>query len=618
MKNNIKTPVQLAQEPQKTIIELFDENKNILKTSTLMSNPITIKFDEDEYNILNDNRFLHQQWNRVFSITRKKGSLKAKLVANFVAKDVKECTLIYNDKSGKKNQKHYIVTVQNSDGHEERDIVIANNTKSDYKQFQNLLDSSSNNFYVNMSEAEFKTFFMQYISPLVASKLTIYSNAGLIDQGFLYENALATPNGIIWADEDGIIKTSENTCIKMTEATHYLPKLSTSLKTGKEIAKELIINIKECWEEDIALPMLTLGHMCMALFYNEFIKRHGAPTLILFGDTGTGKSTLVTTGLAIFGLSKEAMTSGGSTAKSNEYFCAKYNCCNIAIDDVKAETLMSSNFTALIKGIYKGVPRTKMLPYARGVEYIHTCSPLAYSTNEALPDLKEVINRLNVIEIFGKAFKADKFNYHELNRENLDELSLILPELLKYPTEKVIGLYENVFKELEKQVEDTQKRIINNIAYAYTGALLLKHISEIEIENLDEKVIEFAKKQVKRYENIQTPVDKVLSEILILNQLGIIHYDTHFRVMNAEYKGVKEKHLRFNQGVILSLINKYYAGDRNKMINEQSFLSYARNHTRFRDDNHAVRYAKNNLMSSICFNVSDIEEFTNLDYKSDY
>ena len=92
----------------------------------------------------------------------------------------------------------------------------------------------------------------------------------------------------------------------------------------------------------------------MAIYYNEFIKRYGAPTLILFGDTGTGKSTLVTVGLAIFGLSKEAMTSGGSTPTSSEYFCARYNCCNVAIDDVKGETLVSSNFISLVKGIYKG------------------------------------------------------------------------------------------------------------------------------------------------------------------------------------------------------------------------------------------------------------------------
>lgn len=615
MQTKIDTPIQLAQ---KTITELFDENQDILKGATLMSNPISIKFDDSQYNISKENKFFHQQWNRIFAVTRNRKNLGIKLVANFIAKEVKECVLIYNDKSKQNSQKHYILTIKNADGQEVKDIEIANNSKSDFKQFQNVLDSSSNNFYINMKEAEFKTFFTQYISPLVATKLKVYTNAGLTDKGFLYKNALATPNGINWADENGVIKTDDGENVKVVETTHCLPKLTKSLKTGQQIAKDLVTNIQECWSENIALPMLTLGHMCMALFYNEFTQIHGVPTLILYGDTGTGKSTLVTVGLSLFGLSKEALTSGGSTTKSNEYFCAKYNCCNVAIDDVKAETLLSSNFTTLIKAIYKGIARTKMLPYGKGVEYIHTCSPLTYSTNESLPELKEVVNRMNIIEIFGKVFKADKFKYHELNKENLEELSLILPELMKYPVKNVIKLYEEIFNKLENQVNDTQKRIINNIAYAYTGALLLKNISGIEIENLQSNVIEFAKNQVERYENIQTPVDRVLREILILQKLGIIEYDTHFRVMKAEYNKVKEQHLRFNQGLILTLINKYYAGDKNKQINEQAFLSYAKSHDRYRGNNHNVRYSKTNFMASICFNVSDIEEYTNFDYKSKF
>ena len=395
-----------------------------------------------------------------------------------------------------------------------------------------------NDFSINMNEATFKTFVAQYISPLVAEKLTLYVNAGLIDNNkFIYENALVTSEGINWADEDGYIKTGKNTSVKITKATHCLPKLFKSGKSGKQVTNELITNIKECWSENIALPMLVLGHMVMAIYYNEFIKRYGAPTLILFGDTGTGKSTLVTVGLAIFGLSKEAMTSGGSTPTSSEYFCARYNCCNVAIDDVKGETLVSSNFISLVKGIYKGIPRTKMTSYGKEVKYINTCSPLAYSTNEPLPDLKEVINRMNIVEIFGKVFKADKFNYHEFNKDNLAELSLILPELLKYPVKNVLALYEKVFAILEDNVDDIQKRVINNLAYAYTGALLLKHIGDIEIADLQEKVIKFAKEQVENYEDIKTPVDRVLSEILILQQVGFIQYDSHFRVMPVEYNG---------------------------------------------------------------------------------
>lgn len=517
MENNIKTPIDLCK---KTIWDLFNENEEKLKQITYIS-PTILDYDDTIYNLPNQSSFLHVQWNKTFLVSKGKiGKIKVTIVANFIVIDAKECTLIYNDKSNKNATKYYVATLRNCNNKTEKDINIMNNSKSDFKQFQSDINSACNDFTINMKDPVFKTFVSEYISPLVTDKLTVYTNAGVTPNGnFLYKNALATPKEIIWADNDGYIKTGEHSYLKLDKSTHNLPKLAKSSKTGQEIALELITNIKECWEKDIAIPMLTLGHMVMALYYNEFATRIGAPTLILYGETGTGKSTLVTVGIAIFGLPKEAMTSGGSSSKSSEYFCSKYNCLNVCIDDVKSTTLMGENFIALIKGVYNGIPRTKMGSYGKEVIYVQTCSPLAYSTNETLPDLKEVINRMNVIEIFGNVFNADKFNYHEFNKTNLEELSLILPELLKYPKEKVISIYEKVFNELQKQVEDTQKRIINNIAYAYTGALLLKYISGVEIENLHDKVIEFAKKQVEKYDEIQTPVDKFLTELLILHRL---------------------------------------------------------------------------------------------------
>lgn len=612
-KNFGKQPVVSSK---RNLNDLFNEHEQDINSLTFISK-LTLDCDSSEYDINSQDSFLHQQFDKTFLIQNKKNKLKVTLIANFTVLEVKECTQIYNDKSGKGNIKFYIVTLKNSNGRIEKDVTVASNSKSDYKQFQADINALLNDFSINMNGAIFKTFVSQYISPLVAENLTLYVNAGLIDNNtFIYENALVTKEGINWVDEDGYIKTGKNTSVKIAEATHCLPNLLKSEKSGKQVANELITNIKESWSENIALPMLVLGHMIMAIYYNEFIKRYGVPTLILFGDTGTGKSTLVTVGLAIFGLSKDAMTSGGSTPKSSEYFCAKYNCCNVAIDDVKGETLISSDFISIIKAIYKGISRSRMRSHGKIVEYIRTCSPLAYSTNEPLPDLKEVINRLNIVEIFGKVFNADKFNYHEFNKDNLAELSLILPELLKYPVKNVLALYEKVFTILEENVDDTQKRIINNLAYAYTGALLLKHIGDIEIADLQEKVIKFAKEQVEKYEDIKTPVDRVLSEILILQKLGVIQYDSHFRVMSVEYNGVKEQHLKFNQYIILNLINKYYASDRKKIINEHSFLSYARNHKRFRGDNHSVRYNKTSIMSSLCFDVTDIEEFTNLNLES--
>lgn len=604
---NINTPIDMGK---KTIDDIFNQNKKLLNAVTFISKA-AISCNFDEYSLPNQNKFLLQKWYKTFSVEKQKGKLQVKLRANFIVDDVRECTLEYNDKSKKKPHKYYIISLKNDKGAIERDVEVANNSKSDVKQFETAVNNRYTGFQVCMSEAEFKTFVCEYVSPKIATTTTIYTNAGKIDDtSLLYENALATPNGINWADSDGYIKTGENSYVRLAEASHYLPKLATSVRTPQVIANELMTNILECWEDNIVLPLITLGHMVMAIYYEEFIKRYGCPTLILYGETGTGKSTLVTVGLSIFGLAREALTSGGSTAKSNEYFCSKYNGMNVCIDDVKGETLTSSNFTALVKGVYKGVPRTKMLPYGKGVEYINTCSPLAYSTNEPLPDLKEVVNRMNIVEIFGKVFKADKFNYHEVDKDNnarLKELSLILPQFLKYSTKDVIKFYEEVFASLKANVKDTQNRVINNIAYAYTGALMLLAIADIKIDDLQDKVIQYAQKQIEKYENLKNVVDKVLAEIPTLYELSVIQKDTHFRIGKEKENNIESLQVKFKKDVIIGAINKYYSGNKKKHIDESSFLSYAQNHRRYKG-NRTTRF-DGKATNAMCFDVTGMEEY---------
>lgn len=608
----IKSPIDFAKstEKQLTIENIFEKYKETIRFSTYIS-PISVPYKPDECCLPITGKFLHQIWGRTYLVEKKNNKLRIKPLNNFTVTDVKECTLVYNNKSGKKPHRYYVVALKNDTGKIEKDVEISYNSKSDVNQFQTAINTLYTGFSMCMKEAEFKTFVEEYISSKVASTATIYTNGGITPDGdFLCENALVTSICIYWADGNGYIETGENTCVKLAEASHYLPKLAKSAKSGKQISNELMTNILECWRANIILPLITLGHMVMSIYYEEFIKRYGCPTLLLYGETGTGKSTLVTIGLSIFGLARDALTSGGSTAKSNEYFCSRYNCMNVCIDDVKGETLNSSNFTALVKGAYKGIPRTRMLPYGKGVEYIHTCSPLAYSTNEPLPDLKEVVNRMNIIEIFGKVFKADKFKYHEVDKDNNDklkELSLILPELLKYPKDYVIKLYEKNFELLKSNVRDTQNRVIHNIAYAYTGAILLLSISDISIDNLQEQVIAYANAQVEKYENIKTVVDKVLAEIPTLHLLNILEKDKHFRIDKDKINGLDTLQVKFKKDVVISAINKYYSTNKKKQIDESSFLSYAKNHKRYRG-NRAIRF-DGKVTNAMCFDVTGMEEY---------
>lgn len=619
--NEVKNEVQAGKNPlaqgKKATSDLCEEHKKSLMPLSFIAT-LSMSYNSEDYNLPNQNKFMHQQWNKTFLISKKKGKLNIKLVANFIVIDVKECTYIFNDKSGKKPLKYYIITLKNYNGKIEKNIEITGNSKTDFKQFQASINSQFNDFVINMNESEFKAFVAEYISPKVASKVIIYKNAGITPDGnLLCKNSLSTSNGIIWSDEDGYIEIGENSHIKLAEAEHYQPKLTKSSKTGNQIAYSLITNLIECWSDNILLPLIVLGHMCMAIYFEEFVKRYGCPTLILYGETGTGKSTLVTVGLAIFGLTREALTASGATAKSLEFFSSNYNGLNVCIDDVKGETLNSSNFTALIKGAYKGIPRTKMSPYGKDVKYMHICSPLACSTNEALPDLQEVVNRLNIVEIFGKIFKADKFKYHEVDKDggnNIKELSLILPEFLKFSKEDVLKLYEQIFEMLENNVQDTQKRIINNIAYAYTGTLLLLKIAGISIDGLQDKVIEYTQQQIAKYESIKTPVEKVFDGIITLTKLGILQLGTHFKIVDDEVAGITETHIKFHKDLILSAINKYYSYDKSKQIDEKKFLAYAKNHKRFRGNNHSVRYDgdKSRVVGSICFNISGIEDFVSI------
>ncbi len=616
-KNKVQAGKNPLEQGKKTIFDFYEDYKKLLDTLSFISTA-SINFNAEDYKLPNQNKFMHQSWNKTFLISKKKSKLSITLLANFIVIDVKECTYIFNDKSGKKPLKYYIITLKNYNGKIEKNIEITGNSKTDFKQFQASINSQFNDFVINMNEAEFKAFVAEYISPKVASKVIIYKNAGVTPDGnLLYENALATTEGIIWADEDGYIKIGENLYIKLAEAEHYQPKLAKSLKNGKQIANALITNIIECWSDNFIVPLIVLGDMSMSISFEEFVKRYGCPTLILYGGTGTGKSTLVTVGLAIFGLHREALTASGATAISLEFFSSNYNGLNVCIDDVKAETLNSSKFTALIKGAYKGIPRTKMSSYGKDVKYMHICSPLACSTNEALPDLQEVVNRLNIVEIFGKIFKADKFKYHEVDKDggnNLKELSLILPEFLKFSKDDVLKLYEQTFEMLENNVQDTQKRIINNIAYAYTGTLLLLKIAGISIDGLQDKVIEYTQQQIAKYESIKTPVEKVLDSIIILTKLGIIQAGTHFKITDEEFGDTTETHIKFHKDLILSAINKYYSYDKSKQIDEKKFLAYAKNHKRFRGNNHSVRYDsdRSKVVSSICFNISGLDDFAGI------
>lgn len=129
------------------------------------------------------------------------------------------------------------------------------------------------------------------------------------------------------------------------------------------------------------------------------------------------------------------------------------------------------------------------------------------------------------------------------------------------------------------------------------------------MDNLQETVIEYAKKQIQKYESIKTVVDKVLAEIVTLYELKQLEKDTHFRIAKISVEGKECLQVRFKKDVIIHAINKFYGNDRKKHIDENAFMSHAKTHNRFKG-NQTVRLGENEKpTNAVCFDVTGMEEY---------
>ena len=97
---------------------------------------------------------------------------------------------------------------------------------------------------------------------------------------------------------------------------------------------------------------------------------------------------------------------------------------------------------------------------------------------------------------------------------------------------------------------------------------------------------------------------EVVNRMNIVEIFGKIFNNKHFKITKVDTEGNEELHIRFHKGVVLSIINKYYAHDKQKHIREDAFLSYAKSHTRYRG-NVSVSYDGENPANSMCFDIQE-------------
>lgn len=313
----------------------------------------------------------------------------------------------------------------------------------------------------------------------------------------------------------------------------------------------------------------------MGLFFDYFLKKNiGIPLLIICGVSSSGKTTLIQNGIAILGMGEDFLIAGDSTANGQQFIAQSINNVACPVDDVFEAVLNSKKLGAKIKSSYRATPKIRMRTFGQEPDLCQICSQLIYTANGNIPQIQELVNRANVISINDTTLDTDNYNYLDENAENREELSLILPELIKYAPEEVFETYKQLKEVLRESLEKINNRILSNVAFMWTGLVLLQEIAGISIDNLDGGIIEHAKNVAEDYKNLPTPIDTFLEGLLIMKNLGAIKKGYDYEIKEPQETEDGSVQLIFHKETLRTIYNDFFAKDSDRKIDKAVFNRY--------------------------------------------
>ncbi len=598
----IKSPIDFLKQDWKI---LLDEHKNeLLKLEFLEDFKIQLNGD---FLYPSKNKFLLELFGMIVSIhfSHKTETLLIKKVSNFTVKNAATGKYIYNDKSGMKDYEYCNLTLETNNGYVKSNIEIDGNAKSDYLKFQETLNLTDNKFQIICTQREFKTFYENFILPKLSEKIIItYENCGKIKPNtFLGRDFLIEKENVYRENNDGLIPTSENKVfIKVNDKRAFrLPILSKSDKSSQIIAKDFILNIIDSWGKNYIYALLAIGHMIMGLYVEHFTNTStGAPVMILSGVSGSGKSTIIKNGISIFGFGDDLLLAGNSTVLGQQFIANKINGANVCVDDLSDTVIESKGFGQTIKNQYNSTPRARKVDYGKNIFLEYPCSQIVYSTNSTLPMVDALENRVNLITIMKNYLDTDKYRYLPENTKNNEELSLILPELLKLDESEIVKRHKNLVEKIKENIDKKVPRIAHNTAYMWCGIQLLEEIADIRINNLEEEIIKYAKETVERYKSIPNEIDKLLNGLLTLKELGKIEEGTHYHLRKLDNR----IHIMFNKDTLIKIHNDNFSGESNQKISITVFNNWIKNDERVINRAITGNY-KGNRKHSVVLDITD-------------
>jgi len=184
----------------------------------------------------------------------------------------------------------------------------------------------------------------------------------------------------------------------------------------------------------------------------------GFPYIILFGDSNSGKTTLMYCLAAIFGINNYTLlTSGTSTITAIREQLSKINNIPVFIDEVDKNRI--ENLEDLGKDCFSATPRKKCSK--DGTEIITEINTSFCATSNHFFENMTFANfsRSILVDMPLGKFNLDNFKYHL--PEERAKLSAILPLILSY-REQILDIYYQQYKIAQKYCK--YSRLCNNAA----------------------------------------------------------------------------------------------------------------------------------------------------------
>lgn len=347
------------------------------------------------------------------------------------------------------------------------------------------------------------------------------------------------------------------------------PELSMSGACPNDVAFKFFTNIKECFSDQKTL--LCIGAVIATAFWELFQQEiKGFPVVFFLGETHSGKSTLMFCLSSLFGLTDNSLMSGTSTPFAITKELGGRICIPVFIEELD-KIFFQKYVENIVKNVYSSISRERGTK--TGVEKLPIFTTIVATSNYFFTQASQaMLSRTMFVHMKKSDFDRDNFKYFDENSRK--DLSLILPQLLRY-RDYVLTLYKGVYQKLLSEISDySGDRYLRSVAIACTMWILINKMLGKDLFDWQKMAIEYC----NYYENhLQSRVSD--SDMMLRHIAKLI--DSEQLTYGVQYQLVHDVILRLNLRKFLDKYNILYGNTQEQNLEMTDFCRYVASDKRF-------------------------------------